>query len=182
MVLTDVERKILGEFPSFKVVYKHESLLMKAIDLFLKVITFWQMSTFLTQFTTTVGTTVYVSRNWTKRSPYSKAVTLRHETVHMRQRARMGTVLFSLSYLFWVFPVGLAKGRRDLEREGYEETLRAYYEYYGYSYLFRPDVRKRIVSHFTGPSYFWMWPFRKDCERWYDRVVSKIVEAEESGG
>lgn len=178
--LSAVEERIKAEFPDFQVLYKDSSWLMLAIDRFLRVITFGQMTKFLTHFTTTIGTRVYVTREWTKRSGWAKAATLRHEQVHMRQRRYLGAVWYSLSYLFWVFPIGLAWGRCRLEREAYEESLLAYAEYYGANFLKDPKLKHRIVSHFTGPDYFWMWPFHDDCSRWYDRVVAKLVAAEEA--
>jgi hypothetical protein len=155
---------------------------MRAIDIFLKVITFGLMKTFLTGYTTTIGTKVYVPRTWvSNKTSLEKAATLRHEAVHMRQRARMGTLLYSLTYLFWIFPIGLALGRRNLEREAYIESMRAYVEYYGIDRLEDPEVRGRIISHFTSSSYFWMWPFPKNCEHWYDGVVANLTPAEVSG-
>lgn len=179
--LARVMARIKGEFPSFRVVYKDSFRLMTVIDILLKIITFGQMKWFLTKFTTTIGNTVYVTRSWSEKSGYAKAATLRHEAVHMRQRARMGDVRYTLSYLVWIFPVGLALGRRNLEREAYEESLRAYNDYYSQKYLLGDSLKEQVISHFTGPSYFWMWPFRKSCERWYDRVVSEIVEGSSSG-
>ena len=180
--LVDVVKKIKSEFPTFRVSHKDEYWLMKVIDVFLKVITFGRMKTFLTGYTTTIGTKVYVPRSWvSNKTSLEKAVTLRHEAVHMRQRARMGAILYSLTYLFWVFPVGLALGRRNLEQEAYVETMKAYVEYYGVERVEDPEVRARIISHFTSADYFWTWPFRKDCEHWYDGVVASLTPAEVPG-
>lgn len=176
----EYERVAFGisvEFPDFRIVAKSRSKLMKVINFFLRVITLGSMKTFMQTYTTTIGTTVYVGASWSSQPHFSRASTLRHEAVHMRQRKRYGMFLFSLMYLFLPLPIGLALGRRNIEREGYEESLRANAEYYGIEALSNGGLRSRIVGQFMGSSYFWMWPFRKDNERWYDRFVSDLEKA-----
>jgi hypothetical protein len=31
-----------------------------------------------------------------------------------------------------------------------------------------------VIEQFTGPSYGWMWPFRRSVERWYDDVLATL--------
>lgn len=147
---------------------------MRWIDVFLKGITFGKMKGFLDSYTTTIGNTVYVGSSWPVMGPYQRSATLRHEAVHMRQRRKYGFILFALTYLFLPLPAVLALGRMRLERAGYEETLRAYADYYGVRVLRENHIRVRIVEQFTGSSYFWMWPFQKSVNRWYDDFVSKL--------
>lgn len=169
-LLAEVKR----EFPEFQVVKKSESRLMRAIDGFLRVATFGKMETFMTGFITTIGTTMYVTDTWDSRSPATRAITLRHERVHMRQSREWGRFLFSFFYLFFL-PTVFAWGRTRFEKEAYEESLRAYHEYYG-SKFFTPALREDIVRHFTSAEYFWAWPWRRSIEKWYDDVVSSITK------
>lgn len=168
--------EIRAEFPDFKLKSKSESWLMKAIHVFLLVITFGQMKTFMTKFTTTVGYTIYTPSSWAEMAPMSKVLILRHERVHMRQRKAKGSFWFTVSYLLLPFPVLWAYFRMKYEMEAYEESIRARWEYYGLK-GFTPEVREAMISRFTGPSYFWTWPWRKRIERWYDEVVSRFVDA-----
>lgn len=162
------------EFPDFRVEWKKDSTLMHVIDFLLRVITLNRMKTYMTSFITTVGTTVYVPAEWGKYAGYTQAGIIRHERVHMRQRRAMGTLIFSLVYLFVPVPAVFAIGRRTLEMEAYHETLVALAEYYGANAIKTQSLRDRMIQHFTGPEYFWMWPFRSRIERWYDGVVAGI--------
>lgn len=166
--------QLLREFPDFRLVYKSSSTLMRGIDTFLRVITFGRMYRFMTDYVTTIGNTIYVTDKWSSLDGWSRSTTLRHERVHMRQRQRMGNLCYVFTYLFWPLPVVFAVGRRNLEREAYEETLRSYFEYFGSRVPYIDSVRDRIVGEFLGPDYFWMWPFRESVERWYDEVLSKL--------
>jgi hypothetical protein len=169
-----VVEALMVEFPDFKIVAKKDSKLMKAIDVFLKLVTFGFSISFMSGFTTTIGYTVYTPSTWDDRSYLSRAETLRHESVHMQQLARMGWPGFLFMYLIFVLPGGLALGRFLLESEAYEESLRAVADYYGVEALRDEDLRKNTVGHFVGAEYFWMWPFRKNVERWYDEFVSEL--------
>jgi hypothetical protein len=167
-------REIQTEFPAFKIVPKSKSILMRIAGVLLEIITFGKQDRFMTAYTTTLGTTVYVPDLWESRDPVRRIITLRHERVHMRQRARLGALRFLLTYALWILPAGLALGRRNLEQEAYEESLRSYVYYLGVEILDDSEMRANVISHFLGPDYFWMWPFRKSIEAWYDRVVSEI--------
>lgn len=164
---------IKTEFPGFKIVDKEHSLLMKFIDVFLKVITFWNMRDFMSSFTTTIGCTVYVPSTWAARPPKSRMIVLRHERVHMRQRARRG-LWYSVSYLLFPLPTLWAYCRMRYEMEAYEESMRAILEYYGVD-SFTTALRKNYVQHFTGPEYFWTWPWKSRIESWYDSSLARIL-------
>lgn len=179
-ILAGVAQDVLTEFPSFRAVRKEDSKLMKLIDVLLRVLTFGQMKTFMSGYTTTIGTTVYTPSDWAGRDPLLRAITLRHERVHMRQRERFGAIGYALLYLLFPLPIGFAWGRTYLEGEAYEETLRAYVDYYGP--VIPSAERERIIGEFTGPAYFWMWPFRRATERWYDAALSRIVKTRSSVG
>lgn len=174
-----LEETIREEFPSFEIREKRGSFLMKLIDLFLRAITFNQMSDFLTFFITTIGNTVYVPDMWKNMSPVDRMIVLRHERVHMRQRRKYGTLLFSFLYLFFPLPGGYAYYRKKFEQEAYEETIAATVELKeaGVVIVQTPAYRSWVLSYFMTSAYFWMWPFREDLEAWYDNAVERILVA-----
>jgi len=165
--------EVKKEFPDFLILPKDKSALMKFIDVSLMMITFGQMKNFMTGFITTIGNKVYVPDSWDKHTFSSKAEIIRHERIHMRQSRKYGRLLFSFLYLACPFPVGIAYFRKKFEQEAYEESLRALYEYHGEK-IFTASLKQGILSHFTSAQYFWMWPWRKDLEKWYDSAVEKV--------
>lgn len=162
-----------SEFPGFKLIPKNKSILMKLVNAVLQVVTFGQMKSFMKSYTTTIGQKVYTPEDWESYNYVEKLSIVRHERVHMRQAKRHGRILFSLMYLLLPFPVGVAYFRKKFEQEAYEQNLRTIYQYMGRGAL---DDRKKefILSQFTSSSYLWMWPFKKDLEKWYDSVVDNI--------
>jgi len=172
--LLELEETIRVEFPDYRLLKKSESKLMTVINAFLKVITFGQMKAFMEDFVTTIGNTVYVPDKWATWPTHSKMTVLRHERVHMRQSLKYGRLLYSFLYLFFPLPIGLAYFRMKLEREAYEESLRAYAEYYGLQALQDAKIKDSMVGHFTTAEYFWMWPFKGYMSKWYDDSVAKL--------
>ena len=164
---------IKKEFPDFKILKKSDSKLMKVIDMFLKVVTLGKMRSFMTNYTTTLGNTIYTSSEWDNRSVTTQISTLRHERVHMRQAKKHGKFLYSLMYILLPFPVGFALCRARFEMEAYEETLRTMYRFYGPAVLTKA-TKETILGYFMGPDYFWMWPWKKSLEIWYDDFVEKL--------
>jgi hypothetical protein len=150
---------------------------MRFLDVLLRVITFGTARGFMTNFITTIGYTVYVNKGWDDSSEVGKIIVLRHERVHMRQRRKYGSFLFSLMYLLLPVPCVFAYFRMKFEMEAYAETLRAIVELnegaiptlktYGH--------KQYVVSFFTGPAYFWTWPFRRRVEAWYDASLKKAL-------
>jgi len=173
MDLVQLNADISREFPSFKVVRKSDSFLMKVISVFLRIITLNQMNEYMTDFTTTIGNTIYVPTVWDKYVPRTQIAILRHERVHMRQAARMGRILFFLTYVFWPFPLFFAWGRTKLEMEAYEETMLAAREN-GVD-ITGTAFREDIIKHFITAQYGWMWPFRRTIERWFDDAALRII-------
>ena len=176
----DVLKELRKEFPSYRVIRKEDSRLMRAIGWFLSAITLGAMSTFMTDFVTTIGFTVYVPERWALMSYDNRTVVMRHERVHMRQRRKYGTLLFTLLYLLFPLPGGLAYFRMKFEREAYEETLRAMVDLFqvdGRILIQSKEYRAQILSFFLGPSYFWMWPFRTSMEAWYDQACRDACAA-----
>lgn len=168
------EEKIRQEFPRFQVVQKDDSRLMKAIDVFLKIITFWRMSRFMTSFITTFNQTMYVPKVWAKWPERERISILRHEAVHMRQEKKYGSLLWYFLYLFFPLPTVWAYYRMKFEREAYEESLRSYLYFYGGKVLDDWKLRTSVIDHFTTAEYFWMWPWRSSHEDWYDAMVERL--------
>lgn len=175
----DFLQSIRAEFPDFSLRTKRDSYFMKLIDLFLRAVTLNQMNDFLTFFVTTIGCTVYVPDMWESMTPVDRMIVLRHERVHMRQRRRYGAFLFSFLYLFFPLPGGCAYFRKKFEQEAYEETIAATVELKesGAVIVQTPAYRSWVLSYFMTSAYFWMWPFRKDLEAWYDAAVERILAA-----
>lgn len=173
--MTDYEsflKEVSSEFPGFEIREKADSWFMRAVNAVLIVITFGMMRSFMSDFVTTVGATVYVPTKWDSWGPVGRILILRHERVHMRQSRKYGSLLFRLLYVLvlpsvWTF-------RAKFEMEAYEETIRGVVEYYGEG-SFDAERRDRMVSYFTSSQYFWMKPFRKSVEAWYDGAVKAAL-------
>jgi hypothetical protein len=105
---------------------------------------------------------------------------MRHELVHLRQFRRYGLLGMALLYVLMPLPMGLAYFRARFEMEAYEETIRAAASVYGIAYVRAPSFRDYLVRQFVGPSYGWMWPFRRAVEAWYERAVAAL-DAEGEG-
>lgn len=167
----EVQLSVRAEFPEFKLVKKSDSSFMKLLGFLLKLITLWQQDQFMTAFVTTVGTTVYTPAQWYDWNDFNRAVILRHERVHMRQKQRYG-VFYLISYLLLPVPAVFAYYRTKFEMEAYAESMRAVHENGGD--LYNVEFKNRMIRHFTSAEYFWAWPFRKKIERWYDDTRERI--------
>lgn len=171
----DSEKSILITQRGIRVVRKSDSTFMKVLSVILLIVSFGTQRRFMTDYTTTIGRTIYLPSNWLRYSQNTRSAIIGHELVHVNQMKRYTTVGFALLYLFIPIPILLAYFRMKFEKEAYEETLKSYYEYYGEEFIRRGEIKKQIVSQFTTGAYLWMWPFRKSIETWYDSVVDKIV-------
>ncbi len=160
------------ELPGFRIVRKDRSRLHRAIHYALIGVTFGQMRTYLDSYQTTIGKTVYVTSDWDEWDPDQRYVTLRHEAVHLRQFRKFTLPGMALLYVLLPLPMGLAWFRAYFEKEAYAESIRAAAEVWGPEYPRRAAYREHVVGQFTGSSYGWMWPFRSQIERWYDRVLA----------
>jgi hypothetical protein len=171
-LLEDIER----EFPGFRVVRKDRSWSQRAIHYFLSAITAGGMRHYLNGYQTTIGKTVYVTSDWDQRDPDERYVTMCHERVHLRQFRRYSLPGMALLYVLLPLPMGLAYFRARLEWEAYQETLRAAVEVHGLECVCEPGYRDRIVVQFVGPSYGWMWPFRRRVNAWYDAALALLQD------
>jgi len=164
------------ELPRFRIVRKDRSRLHRLIDRVLVVVTFGQMRTYLDGYQTTIGNTVYVTSDWDDWDPDRRYVTLRHEAVHLRQFRKYTLPVMAVLYVLLPLPLGLAYFRARFEQEAYAESIRAAAEVWGAAKPRGAAYREHVIAQFTGPSYGWMWPFRKSLERWYDEVLAGLAD------
>jgi hypothetical protein len=173
VTLEELVSEMKTEFPDFSIVKKSDSKFMKLLGTLLTIITFGSNRSFMTDFITTIGRTVYVPPAWDSDPPSSKMSILRHERVHMRQSVRYGRVLYTFLYLFPFFPMFFAYWRAKMEMEAYAESAKADAEFQGTFKIQDPAYRDWMISHFTGPSYGWMWIYRPTIEKWVDEAIAK---------
>lgn len=162
------------EFPGFRIVSKRGNRLSLTIDAALRMVTLGKMRTFMTEYHTVIGETLYVPDSWQRMSDVAQVILLRHERVHLRQKRRLTFVGLAFVYLVPWFPLGLAYGRARLEWEAYVETLRATHELLGPAAARDPRLRRHIVRRFCAADYGWMWPFPARVERWYDAALASL--------
>jgi hypothetical protein len=125
---------------------------------------------YLHDYVTTIGATIYVTPDWDARPAADRCATLRHEIVHLRQFERYGLWPMAIAYLLLPLPLGLAWCRMRLEREAYEETLRAHHE----TGTLDAGMRAHVIRQFTSGAYGWMWPFPRAVAHWYDEFVATL--------
>lgn len=166
--------EVKAEFPRFRIVKKRDSNFSRLLDVLLRLLTFNQMTTFMTHYHTVIGSTLFVPDGWERMLALDKLILLRHERIHLRQRRRLTFGGMAFLYLVPFFPLGLAYGRARLEWEAYTETLRATHELLGPEAARSPALRAHIVARFCNAEYGWMWPFRSQVHRWYDRVLREL--------
>ena len=169
--------RLRSEFPHFKVVHKSDSPLSHLIDLGLRLITLGAQRQYLTRYHTVLGYTLFLPKSWATTDEVDRVVILSHERIHLLQRQKLGMIVFAFLYLVPWLPLGLAYGRARLEWAAYRETLRATAELRGLDAARSRSLKREVVNRFLDGSYGWMWPFRKQVEDWYARLMIEL-EAE----
>lgn len=170
--LASLLAELAVEFPDFRIRRKRDSALQRAIHVALAAVTLGGQRVYMTRYHTVLFGTLWVPDGWDAMSDDDKYVLLRHERVHLRQRARMGDAVMGFVYLVPFFPLFLAYGRARIEWEAYVETLRATAEVYGVEEA--EALRGHIKERFVGPDYGWMWPFPRAIDRWFDEAMADI--------
>jgi hypothetical protein len=180
-------REITKEVPGFEILSKRNHPLWK----FLSKVMFWNPR-IATGFITTLYPKVWVpSLPWKEDDPASAIEILAHEYVHLQDRKRLG-YFFNLLYLSpqilslfallsfvnpWclLFLVCLlplpSPGRAWLEYRGYRMSMAI--TYWIHDECLDLDW---VVSQFTGPNYYWMYPFRGHLKRQYEREFERIKQ------
>jgi hypothetical protein len=164
----------------FTIKYKNESLFMKVLGLIL----FFNPE-FMNLYSTTIGTTIYFpSKEYVKNNPYLCTAIIAHEKTHMMDESvnffykllyLLPQVLASLSlfsFISWYFLFFLlfllpipSPGRKYYEYRGYVIQLYVFNELFKANKLSRSYVDKEvgfIKKQFSGPAYYFMWPFNLD--------------------
>lgn len=180
-------------FPDLQIKYKDKSPLMKLLGKLL----FFNKS-FMTGYTTTIGSTVYYpSASYIKVRPISSSVVLLHELIHVYDAKRLTKPLFGALYLspqilallclplFWFsWPLALilmlfflspipSYFRMYFERRAYLTSLYCMYRL-GQLKDFDPKLEnqsKRFTEHFTTSQYYFMWPFKDITQNFNDAIV-----------
>jgi hypothetical protein len=160
-----------------RVLRKRECRSQRWIDRALRVVTFGAMRTYMSEYVTTIGTTIYLPDRWEQVPPGRRWETLEHELVHVRQFERYGLLGMAVRYLLLPAPMGLAWCRARLEWEAYAVTLRCVAELEGIEAARSAALHDEIVRRFTGPDYGYMWPFEATIRRWIERELQSIARA-----
>lgn len=184
------------QFPGFEVRAKEDSLLMKILA---KLLFFNKR--FMSDYTTTVGYKIYAPKDTREFPLFWKVVA--HEYVHMHDRkhaparwltyglwymapqifAVLGLVgavvalatwnpvwLWSLLALLLAAPIP-SPGRTHYEMRGYTMSMAVNYWRYG---SVRDYQREHVLEKFTGPDYYWMWPFKGSMKKKIDNAVAML--------
>ncbi len=162
--------EITREFPTFRIRKKRESAVQWLIHAVLACVTLGGQRVYVSRYHTVLFGTLWVPDAWDHMTDSERYILLRHERVHLRQRARMGDVVMTFVYLVPFFPLFLAWGRARIEWEAYVETIRATAEVQGLDAA--AALRAQLVQRFVGGDYGWMWPFPKTINAWFDEALA----------
>ncbi len=187
-------------FPQLETQYKDQSWLMRLLG---KILFFNKK--FMTNYTTTIGSTVYFpNADFVKQRPISALVILMHELVHINDAKKMGSLLFSFLYLTpqilallaipllflmgWKIPLLLflvlmsplpSYFRMHFEKRAYMASLYVT-NALGKKLGFDPMLDKNeayYLSQFRNSYYYFMWVF-KGLNKEFDVAVVKIKNGE----
>jgi len=169
-VVLDYMESLKKEFPKLKIHTKKSWWLKKVFSLpGIKKLK-WENST------QTIGMNIWLSDQWESIPPVYQLSTLRHERKHLLWFRNHTTILASLLYLFFIFPIGLAYYRALFERDGYRESMVVRVQCFGPSQVVKKQCRKMYERTFLSWKYFKMWPFRKTVARWFSEDFQKAVD------
>lgn len=151
--------------------------LWKLIHGFLTIITIGKMRRFYTGFITTSGNKVFFPAGWDRtKVDHHDCQVLRHENKHIKQMLKcglgnihLGSVVFTLLYLFFPLPIGFAWFRYKMERDAYLVSYFANKEYG----LSTEGLITRYADLLSGPSYFWTWANRDAIVSWFSENIHK---------
>ncbi len=194
-----IQEKLAVHFPKLEIKYKDQSTFMKLIAFFL----FFNKS-FMTQFTTTIGNTVYFpTEQFVRLRQLSSFILLMHELVHVHDSSKLPPLLFKFLYLFpqitiifallafifsWKLALPLivlslipipAYFRMNYERRAYLVSLYVMNNLND-RFKYNIDLNKQktfFLSTFKNSSYYFMWPF-KGLDAQFDAGLAKILNHE----
>jgi hypothetical protein len=183
-------------FPNLTIKYKDKSLLMKIIS---KVLFF--NKDFNYAYTTTLGSNIYYpSESFVKIRPISSIIILLHELIHINDSNKIGTLVFSMLYMFpqilvlLFFPMLLVSWKIALLFLLFALPLPAYFrmKYEKRAYIvsmysltmlskklsFEHNLDKQkdeFVKHFKNSDYYYMWIFG-NIQKEFDDAALKIKD------
>lgn len=199
MSFQDLNQTAKKYFPDLQIKYKDQSSLMKTLG----TIMFFNKG-FMTNYTTTLGATVYFpNETFVRARPVSAAVILLHELVHVTDAHKFSKPLFGFLYMspqalallclplflfhwYLALPLFLLCAspipsffRMYFEKRAYMTSLYAI-NALGNRLNFKPllDTQKQFfLDQFKGPNYYFMWPFN-NLQKDFDQAVVKIQAGE----
>lgn len=180
--------------------YKKDSLFMRFIGGIVGIFN----KSFMDEYITTIGTTIYVPDNFWKRSDNNCLEILSHELVHIYDYLN-NPLLFGFNYLkpqvysalsllsilsvwnrwcllfllflVWLLPFPSA-ARAEYELRGYTMTMAVVYWLYGKEYISRDNILSYITTQFTSSTYYYMWPNAVEITGKLNFFLSKIESGE----
>lgn len=183
---------------SVRLYEKRSSVLMWALYV-IGFMWIW-MPGFFKSFNTTIGKRVYIRENAVLLQNWIEIYkVMRHEFIHILQRKKYWILydisyllpqLFSILSLFSLLSIWLGSlwlyslvwvafllplpsyGRATFEFEAYTQTMLVFFEMTG---KIPKHVIGNIASMFTGPSYYFMWPFRHIVISKLDDIADDII-------
>jgi hypothetical protein len=186
-------------FPDLKIKYKDKSWFMKLIGTLL----FFNKS-FMTNYTTTIGSTIYYpSESFINARPVSASIVLLHELVHIKDAHKVSKPIFGFLYLtpqifsllciplfFLTWKIALplmilfalpipSFFRMYYEKRAYLTSLYAI-NAIGNRLNFKPLLATQensFLHQFRDSSYYFMWPFG-NIQKDFDTSVTKIKAGE----
>lgn len=164
-----------------RIVDKASVLHQQLADRALRILSFGGQTSYLTQYVTTLGHTIYVPEGWWTSEPGHRLAVLCHELVHVEQFERLGALGMVVLYGLLPLPMGLSWFRARLELEAYAVTLEATAEIDGLDAALDPALRAFIVERFVGPDYLFMWPFRRVVDGWIRALQEDLRRRAASG-
>jgi len=167
-------RVIKKIFPKFKIISKRSNYFMswlnRTVQLFNKK--------FMTQYTTTIGYSIYTPDDWSKRSYTSRYNTMIHEMIHLQQFRKFGFIPYSILYIFIPLPVFLAYFRKKFEQEAYAINIILAYKQKGRKHVLSEAYKKNVIEQFCSNLYGYTWYSEDSIEEWLENFVKKIENKE----
>ncbi len=163
----DLCATLARELPGFRIGYKDESAVQRAIGALVRPFN----DQYMTHYTTVMfGAVWFPSEAWRREvGPRALYEILRHEAVHLRD-ARRYWGWFHVSYVL-LFPAVFTM-RAHWEWRAYVETLRVNAELDGAI----PDSLLRFIEdRFIGPDYLFMFPFRGFIRARLEKARAEIL-------
>jgi len=118
------------------------------------------------RFTTTLGKTIFVPKDWDTYSDLDKLSTLVHENIHIHQYSKFTVPGFLFLYLLCFFPIGLAFFRYLFERQAY---LVGYKKILEYRITAKSMLINNGVEQMCKGNYGYAWIFPKAVRKWFEK-------------